>query len=74
MQSQVKTYHALMLLLIVFVTSCAAKKEPFPEPLIGIDLENVSKGDKVPFDGILMSPSYFQNYMQWKCKEEGKCN
>lgn len=59
--------------LIVLCSSCVAKHAPFPEPIIGVDLENVSVGQTVSFNGILVSPLYFQNYMQWKCKEEGKC-
>lgn len=58
---------------IVLCSSCAAKHLPFPEPLLGVDMTTVLAGQPVPFNGILVSPSYFENYMQWKCKEQSRC-
>ncbi len=64
---------AICLVSTLLSSGCAAKHAPFPEPLVGVDMANVSKGDASPFSGVLLSPAYFQNYLQWKCKEEGKC-
>lgn len=73
MQSPVKMYQLLMLLLIVFVSSCAAKHILMPMPVVGIDIVEVNKGDTVPFNGTLFSPEYLTSYLQWKCTNDGKC-
>lgn len=58
---------------MMWLGSCAAKHMPMPIPVVGIDVANVSSGQIVPFNGILMSPMYLNKYLQWKCTDQGKC-
>lgn len=44
-----------------------------PEPIYGVDIAKLNKGDPAPFDGTEFSPSYLTWYLEWKCKEQGKC-
>ncbi len=42
-------------------------------PVAGIDIAIVHAGQDVPFNGALFSPMYLNEYLQWKCTDEGKC-
>lgn len=54
---------------------CASKKVTTlpPAPVIGVDIVQLNEDDIAPFDGTLFSPFYLTEYLQWKCKDEGKC-
>lgn len=64
---------AILVLLIPLSWGCAAKHIPLPMPVAGIDIAIVKSGQTVPFNGTLFSPSYLNNYLQWKCTDQGKC-
>lgn len=63
--------------LTILFSSCGINKkvinEPMPEPIYGVDIAKLNKGDPAPFDGTEFSPSYLTWYLEWKCKEQGKC-
>lgn len=63
----------ILLALTVWCSSCAAKHLAMPMPVIGVDIVNDNVGQTVPFNGILFSPYYLNEYMQWKCSDEGIC-
>lgn len=52
---------------MLLLGACAAKHLP-PAPVAGIDIAQVSTGQTVPFNGILMSPYYLNEYLQWKAQ------
>lgn len=59
-------FMAVMLLSsTVLLMGCAVTREP-PAPLIGVDIMQVKAGDKVVFDGTLMSNDYLDRYLEWK--------
>lgn len=55
----------IFLVLMPLLGSCAARHLS-PSPVIGIDLQQMKKGDIANFDGTLMSPMYLNDYLQWK--------
>jgi hypothetical protein len=60
MPLKVKMLVASMLLLI----GCASKHPP--APVVGVDILSVQAGSHAPFSGMLFSPFYLENYLQWK--------
>jgi hypothetical protein len=38
-------------------------------PVVNVDIVNVTAGDTVPFTGILFSPAYLENYLEWKAEK-----
>ena len=66
----------LLAMLVVSTTlfsACGAKKLPTPEPVLGKDISRVKQGDPAPFEGTLFSDFYLKEYLEWKCKTQGKC-
>lgn len=55
-----------LLVLMPLFSSCAVKHLPPPAPIINIDIAALNKGDESPFNGIIFSPSYLEEYLQWK--------
>lgn len=67
-------YLAVMCLaLTVLFSSCASKHLPMPDPVVGVDIAEVVEGQPAPFNGTVFSPTYLNEYLQWDCKDEGKC-
>lgn len=72
----------IYLALIVLCSSCAAKHLPLPEPVYGVDIQKVTRSfggfislnnDANSYDGIFFSNEYLNDYLQWKCADQGKC-
>lgn len=59
---------AIYLVLIVWFSSCAAKHLPMPEPVVGVDIVQLTNGQTAPFNGTEFSPMYLNEYLQWKSK------
>lgn len=51
---------------IVLFSSCAAKAILMPEPVVGIDIIQLTNGEVAPFNGTEFSPAYLNEYLQWK--------
>ncbi len=60
-------------ILTLLSSGCGAKHVPMPEPVYGKDIINMEIGNPAPFKGIEFSPGYLNDYLQWKCSDEGKC-
>jgi len=58
---QAVTLGAFMLSL----TACAVKHNP-PVPVVNVDIMSIEAGGVAPFKGMLFSPAYLENYLQWK--------
>ncbi len=57
----------MVLVLIMPLTSCVAKRIPPPPlPTLGQDRAEVKKGEPAPFEGTLMSYAFLNDYLQWK--------
>lgn len=52
--------------LMLLYNGCASKHIPMPEPVIGVDIVQLNKGDIVQFNGTEFSPFYLNEYLQWK--------
>lgn len=63
---QVATLGAYIGLSTLF--GCAHR--PKPVPLVNVDIMNVTAGEVVPFTGILFSPDYLENYLEWKADQK----
>lgn len=68
--------------LIVLLTACAAKHLPVPAPVYGVDIDKVNRSGNsyVPvnessnsYDGMFFSNEYLNDYLQYKCADQGKC-
>lgn len=68
--------------LIMTLTACAAKHAPLPIPVYGVDIQKVNRSaagyvvvnnDSKNYDGMFFSNEYLNEYLQWKCADEGKC-
>lgn len=64
---------ALLLIVCGMIGACATKHLPVPDPIVGVDIAEVTAGQQVPFNGTIFSPRYLNEYLQWDCKDEGKC-
>lgn len=57
----------------IITIGCATKKVPMPDPIVGVDIAEVTQGQPAPFNGTVFSPQYLNEYLSWDCKDEGKC-
>ena len=53
------------LVSMLWLGACSAKHLP-PQPITGMDIQFLHKGDIVPFNGVEFSPYYLNEYLQWK--------
>lgn len=56
----------MLLVSMPLLCGCGNKHLPKPMPVYGIDIQDVKKGEATPFDGIVFSPFYLNEYLQWK--------
>lgn len=61
------------IILACVLGGCAAKHITMPDPVIGVDIAEVTQGQPAPFNGTVFSPAYLNEYLQWDCKDQGKC-
>lgn len=64
---------AILVLSMLPLCACAVKHVAMPQPVIGVDIIQVNKGDVAQFNGTEFSPYYLNQYLQWKCTDQGKC-
>lgn len=59
-------YLAVMLLILMPVSSGCASNRPMPMPVVGVDIATVQKGEICPITGTVFSPFYLNEFLQWK--------
>jgi len=42
---------------------------PKPVPIKGMDVVTIEQNELAPFSGILFSPGYLENYLEWKADQ-----
>lgn len=68
-----RLFPAILVLSMPLLWGCAAKHISMPNPVVGVDIAQVEKGQPSPINGIVFSQYYLNQYLQWDCKDQGRC-